>query len=426
VLAVEIRRAYKTELDPNDNQRAQLRRSAGAARWAWNQALAVNQRYYRETGVGLTYPRMNKLLTTWKQHPANAWTYEVSNYCFQSALQNLNRAFVNFFEGRAKYPRFKSRFGRQSFRLYGTIRADDRSVRLPKIGTVRLKERDYIPEGVKPVSATVSERAGRWFVSFQIDEEGGNGRATGAPIGVDLGLTDLACASDGRRWTGPKSLQNALRKLAHVQRKLARQDKGSNRRQKTKERIGRLHWRISNIRENALHELTNELVGVGRPADERPSMIVLEDLRVKNMLANGHLARHISDAAWREIRRQLEYKCEWWGVEFMVVEAAYTSQTCNSCGHVSADNRDGKRFCCVACGHEADADVNAARNILAKGLHAAGKAPEAQNARGGSDKTRQGIAVHSPAKRESDRGEQSLHTVASGATPDHSAACGGV
>jgi putative transposase len=424
---MEVRRAYKTELDPNDSQRAQLRRSAGAARWAWNQALAVNQRYYDETGKGLTYPRMNKLLTTWKQHPANAWTCEVSNYCFQSALQDLSRAFVNFFEGRAKYPRFKSRFGRQSFRVYKVQEAHvgERSIQLPKIGVVRLKERSYLPEGVKPVSATVSERAGRWFVSLQVDEEGGNGRATGAPIGIDLGLTDLACASDGRRWAGPKSLQKALRKLAHVQRKLARQAKGSNRRQKTMERVGRLHWRISNIRANALHELTSELVGVDRPACERPSMIVLEDLRVKNMLANRHLARHISDAAWREIRRQLEYKCEWWGVEFAVVEPAYTSQTCNSCGYVSAENRDGKRFCCLACGHEADADVNAARNILAKGLHAAGKASEARNARGGPDKTPQRMVAHNPVKRELHRAGQPAHSIASGATPDRSAARGG-
>ncbi len=414
---MKIIRAYKTELDPNDSQRVQLRRSAGAARWAWNQALAVNQRYYRETGVGLSYARMNKLLTTWKRHPMNAWTYEVSNYCFQSALQDLNRAFVNFFAGRAKYPRFKSRQERQSFRLYGIIYADERSVRLPKIGTVRLKERGYIPAGVTPVSATISERAGRWFVSFQIDEEHENGRATGAPIGIDLGLTDLACASDGRRWAGPKALQAALRQLAHVQRKLARQQKGSNRHRETKERLARLHLRISNIRENALHELTSELVGVGRPADQRPSMIVIEDLQVKNMLANRHLAQHISDAGWREMRRQLEYKCEWWGVELVVVKAAYTSQTCSSCGHVNADNREGKRFCCVACGHEADADLNAARNILAKGVDAAGKAPEAQNARGGPDKTPQFVA-HGSMKRESDRDEDSSHPVASGATPD--------
>jgi len=386
---VNVRRAYHTELDPNERQRRHFERSAGAARWAWNQALAVNQRYYREVGVGLTYARMNRLLTSWKAHPCNAWTYEVSNYCFQSALQDLNRAFTNFFEGRGRYPRFKSRHGRKSFRVYGSVlAADERRVKLPKIGWVRTKERGYIPVGVKPVSCTISERGGRWFVSFQIDEEHERGMATGEPLGVDLGLTDLACASDGRRWAGPKALEAAQRKLAHLQRKLARQKKGSARREDTKRRIGRLHLRISNVRANALHELTSELVGVGLPPEQRPRVIVIEDLRVRNMLGNGHLARHISDAAWGEIKRQLEYKCEWWGGKLVIVNAAYTSQTCNSCGCVSADNRRGKRYVCAECGYSADADVNAAKNIRDRGLwHVAEKASETENARRGHGKT---------------------------------------
>lgn len=419
---MEIYRAYKTELDPNETQLAQLNRSAGAARWAWNQALAVNQRYYRECGVGLTFFRMNKLLTTWKRHPVNVWTYDVSNYCFQSALQDLSRAFVNFFEGRAKYPRFKSRFGRKSFRLYGQVRAEERRVKLPKIGWVRTKERGYLPQGIKPVSATVSECGGRWYVSLQFAEEIGNGHATGEPIGIDLGLTDLACASDRRRWEGPKALEKAQRKLAHAQRKLSRQQKGSSNRQETKKRINHIHWQISNIRENALHELTSELVGVEKPCEERPSMIVVEDLRVQNMLKNGHLARHISDAAWAEIRRQLEYKCEWWSVELVVVNPAYTSQTCSACGCVDAGNRDGKRFKCVDCGYAEDADVNAAKNILSRGL-LAGKAPESLNGCGGPDKTQENTTAHSPAKHQSDRGRQLLQTVAPERTSGHSLEC---
>ncbi|GAF89946.1 unnamed protein product, partial [marine sediment metagenome] len=263
---MKISRAYKTELDPNASQVIHFLRSAGAARWAWNQGLVVNQRYYHETGTGLTYARMNRLLTTWKRHPCNVWTSEVCSYCFQSALQDLSCAFVNFFKGRAHYPRFKSKDGRKSFRVYGSVlAADERRVKLPKIGWVRLKERGYIPVGVSPVSCTISERAGRWFVSFQVDEELESGLATGAPVGVDLGLTDLACASDGRRWTGPKALAGKLRKLAHVQRKLARQQKGSGRREDTKQRVARLYLQITNIRGNALHELTSELVGAGLP-----------------------------------------------------------------------------------------------------------------------------------------------------------------
>ena len=419
---MNIRRAYKTELDPNERQVLHFVRSAGAARWAWNTALAVNQRYYRECGVGLTYARVNRLLTTWKQHPANAWTYEVSNYCFQSALQDLTRAFTNFFEGRARYPRFKSRHGRKSFRVYGSVlAADERRVKLPKIGWVALKERGYMPVGVAPVACTISERGGRWFVSFQIDEERENGIATGPPVGVDLGLADLACASDGRRWAGPKALAANLRKLAHISRKLTRQKKGSGRREDTKRQIARLHLRIANVRSNALHELTSELVGVGLPPEQRPRVLVIEDLRVRNMLGNSHLARHISDAAWSEIRRELEYKCEWWGVTLVVVNPAYTSQTCSACGCISADNREGKRYTCTACGYSADADVNAAINVRERGLSdLAGKAPESQNARGGHGKSSRSVAARGSMKRES-----GTLPVAPGATPGHSCATGG-
>ena len=436
---MKIQRAYRTELDPNETQIRLFARNAGGARWAWNQALRVKKRYYEETGVTLTARSwwwhqddgsekgimhsnsrgLNVLLTTWKAHPAKAWTHELSNCSFQSAIQDLDKAFKNFFAHRAGYPKPKGRRARRKFRLYGKgndLIAEERRIKLPKIGWVRVKERGYLPVGVKIVSCTISQRAGRWFASLQVDEERADGRATGAPVGVDLGLTELACASDGRRWAGPKALAGKLRRLAHVQRKLARQKKGSGRREDTKRRIGRLHLEIANMRGNALHELTSELVGVDLPPEQRPRVVAIEDLRVRNMVGNHHLARHISDAAWAELRRQLTYKCEWWGVELVIVNPAYSSQTCSRCGHVAAESREGKRFRCIACGYQADADVNAAMVILQRGLsQLAGKAPESQNARGGHGKTSQRIAGRGPVKRES-----GTLPVAPGGTPGHS------
>jgi len=403
VVALSIMRAYKTELDPNETQRAFLCNSAGAARWAWNQGLSVNQRYYNETGKGLTYFRLCKLLTTWKQHPVNAWTYEVCHCCFQSALQDLTRAFQNFFEGRARYPKFKLRHGRKAFRVCGRIRAEERRLRLPNIGWIPLKERGYLPVAVKPLSCAVSERAGRWFVSFQVNEEV-NAVAPGEEvIGVDLGISALAVASDGRQWARARASESIQRKLTKASRKLARQTKGSGRREVTKRRIGKLHLQAANLRANTIHELTSALVGVHGPAEDRPKAIVVEDLAVGNMLKNHCLARAISDAGWAELRRQLAYKCEWYGVTLIVADRFYpSSQLCSECGARQPMPLSEREYACGECGVVIDRDLNAARNLRDYGHDfLAGKAPERQNARGGNGKTSPMLARRDPVKRES-------------------------
>jgi len=392
---MSVFRAYKTELDPNKGQWSALYSHAGAARWAYNTGLAVEQRYYDETGHGLGHFRLNKLLTTWKQHPANSWTYEVSNYCFQSALKDLTCALQNFFAGRARYPRFKSRAtGANRFRLYGKIKVEGRKVRLPVLGSVATKERNYLPSDSKIVSATVSERAGRWFVSLQVEELSPNtATASGEAIGVDLGLKVLAAVSDGRVYDAPKALVKHQNNMARLQRKLARRVKGSKRRQAAKVAVARLHLRITNIRANAIHEMTSDLVGVGLSAGQRPAAIVIEDLAVSNMMKNHHLAQSIADASWAEVRRQLTYKCEWWGVELIVAPRFFaSSKTCSVCGEVKAELSLRERtYKCAACGAVIDRDLNAARTLM--GL--AGKAPDNENGRGGECA---GLAVTCAAK----------------------------
>ena len=231
--------------------------------------------------------------------------YAVSICAPQEALRDLDKAFENFFRrvklkmadklhGKVGYPTFKSRkYGVGSFRLTGVIKVFDRHIQLPRLGRLKLKEHGYLPnEGVKMLSATVSEKAGRWFVCVLVGEEIPDPEPDqGVPVGVDLGIPTLATCSDGTSYENPKALQKAHKKLRRLQRKLSRQDKGSSNRKK----IAQLHFRITNIRRDALHKATSGIVAKTKPNAQRPSMVVLEDLNVNGMLKNHRLAPAIAD-----------------------------------------------------------------------------------------------------------------------------------
>lgn len=388
---MRIQRAYKTELDPNDGQCRLLAQHTGAARYAYNWGLRRRMDEYKRTGESTSAYTQQKQFAQHKREAGNEWTYEVSNFVFQSALQDLDKAYANFFRrvkrGGEKpgFPRFKKRrTGQGSFRVYGSIHVEPRRVKLPKIGWVRLKERGYLPVGAKPISTTVTQRVGRWFVSVQVDEEVQVEVATGDAVGVDLGLKTLAVASDGRTWESPKALRQHERKLACLQRKLARQTKGSKRRERTKQKVGRLHYKIACIRAHTTHQVTHDLVRPEQEARQRPEAIVVEDLRVRNMMQNRHLSKAISDAAWQEIRRQLEYKATWNGSEVLVADAFFPStQKCPECGAVKAGDEkldlSEREYVCADCGCVIDRDLGAAISLQ----HLAGKAPERENACGG-------------------------------------------
>jgi putative transposase len=256
---MKIIRGYKTELDLNDRQRTACAKHAGAARYAYNWGLRRKIDAYETTGKSPTAIDLHRELNALKKTELG-WMYEVSKCAPQEALRNLDRAFAHFFrrvklkkqgklKGRVGFPRFKSRkAGLGSFRLTGSIHVFEDSIQLPRLGRLRLKERGYLPtSGVKILSATVSERAGRWFVSVQVEEEIVDPTpACGEPLGVDLGVKVLAMRSDGISYENPKALGKEQKKMRRLQRKLARQQKGSRNREKTRHRIARLHYRITN------------------------------------------------------------------------------------------------------------------------------------------------------------------------------------
>jgi putative transposase len=246
-----------------------------------------------------------------------------------------------------------------SFRLTGSIKVFEKSVQLPRLGTVRLHEQTYLPSDAKVLSATVSEQAGRWFVSVQVEEEQEKPVSTATlAIGVDLGIKQLATLSDGTAFANPRALKHAQKKLRRFERQKSRRKKGSKNRAKTRLQIAKTHARIAHIRTDAAHKLTSHLV-------KHHALIAIEDLHVSGMLKNHKLAQAVSDSNFGEIRRQLEYKAEWYGVHLVTVDRFYpSSKTCSGCGSVKPElDLSERTFVCEECGLILDRDVNAASNV---------------------------------------------------------------
>jgi putative transposase len=388
---MRIHRAYKTELKLNNKQKTLLARCAGTARYAYNWGLRIKIDEYEATGKSPGYYELHRRLNGLKKTELS-WMYEVSKTIPQEALRDLDRAFQNFFRrlksnGRQAgekpgFPRFKSRHrGLGSFRVWGAIRVEAERIKLPRLGWLRLKERGYLPaegacperlnevepvEGVKILSATVSERAGRWFVSLQVEEELPETTATGVPLGVDLGVTTMAVCSNGDRYENPKALTRALKRLARLQRELDRREKGSRNRARSKARLAKLHLRIANIRRNASHQATSAIVARTKPDVERPSVIVMEELHVAGMMKNHNLARAIADVGMGEFGRQLAYKATWSGSRLVKANRWFpSSKQCSRCHQVKEILSLSERvYHCAGCGQVMDRDLNAAINLM--------------------------------------------------------------
>jgi putative transposase len=356
---MKIKRAYKTELDPNNVQRTALLKHAGAARFAYNWGLARRMEEYRKTGKSSNAIELHRQLNALKKS-SFPWMYEVSKCAPQEALRDLDRAFKNFFEGRAGYPKFRSRkHGIGGFRLTGRITVFRDSIQLPRIGRIRLKEKDYLPiEGVHILSATVSERAGRWFVSLQVEEEVHIPANHGPVVGVDVGVSKLATVSDGTIIENPRTLSRFERKKKRLQRSLSRKVKGSKNWADSKMRLARCEFRIASIRGDAQHKATTRLA-------RTKSVIGVESLNVAGLLKNHCLAKQLADAGLGELFRQLKYKARWYGG--MVVEADPffpSTKRCSNCGTVKGEMPLSERtYKCEICGFEADRDLNAALNL---------------------------------------------------------------
>ncbi|MEU5938072.1 RNA-guided endonuclease TnpB family protein [Micromonospora sp. NPDC047548] len=375
-----MRTAYKCRAYPTPEQAGVLNRTFGCVRVVWNRTLAARHARYHGEGKSTSYAETDRALTEMKRLPELTFLNEVSSVPLQQTLRHQHTAMTAFFAKRARYPRYKSRHGRQSASYTrSAFRMRDGQLSLGKApGTLRVvwSWPDVDVTALDPSTVTVSrDPDGRWYVTFAVDvdvDASDGPEPAGRVVGVDLGLTDFAVLSqlvpgltdDEGRIAHPKHMERRERRLKRYQRMMARKRKGSANRAKAKQKVARAHSRVRDARRDFLHKTGTALV-------RRFDAIAVEDLAVANMVRNRSLAKAISRTGWAEFRTLLAYKAHRDGRHLAVVDRWYpSSKTCSACGHLLATLSLGTRhWTCPSCGTRHDRDVNAAKNlVVAAGL----------------------------------------------------------
>lgn len=382
---MQRRQAYKYELRPTGEQQRLMRRFAGSCRFVFNKALAAQRARYEQGEQKLGYAGLCKTLTGWRNDAATAWLSESPIHPLQQSLKDLERAYRNFFEKRADFPRMKKKGVSDSFRYPDpkqiTLDQANNRIRLPKLGWLRYRNSREALGKVKNV--TVSLSGGKWFVSIQTEREVEVPLPKGGELGIDVGIARFATFDrplpefDHKDHIAPlNSFRRHEARLRRAQRALSRKVKYSRNWRKAKARVQRLHSTIAHVRRDYLHKTTHTL-------SQNHAVVYVEDLQVRNMSktargtvenpgrnvkAKSGLNKAILDQGWFEFRRQLDYKLAWNGGHLIAVPPQYTSQTCPCCRHVSRNNRQTQaKFECVECGYANNADVVGAINLRAAG-----------------------------------------------------------
>jgi len=378
------RQAFKYRIEPNGEQQRKLRQFAGMCRFVYNKALAFQQgnRAAGEKFIG--YVPMAKHLTAWRNGGETPWLKDAPVHPLQHALKDLDRAYQNFFAGRADFPRFKKKGQGDSFRYPDAkqIKLDQAGARifLPKLGWLKYRNSRSVLGTVKNV--TVSQSAGQWYISIQAEREvDASIHASPLAAGIDLGVVRFATLWDGRQETVLQPLNSFQRhqhRLAKAQRQMSHKTKFSSNWKRAKARLQRINRQIANARSDFLHKASHSL-------SKNHALLCVEDLQIGNMSRSAAgtaenpgrnirqksgLNRSILDQGWGEFRRQLEYKALWAGGDVLAVPPQNTSRQCPACSHTHGDNRKNQSvFLCVACGHTENADLVAAKNIRERGLN---------------------------------------------------------
>ena len=353
-----------------------LNRTFGCVRVVWNRTLAWRHARYHAQQARTNFTQANAYLTAMKATGDLAWLNEVSSVPLQQAIRHQQVAYTNFFAHRARYPRFKSRTGRQSAEYTRSgFGYRDGALYLAKMGTPLAFTWSWPgidPASIDPTMVTVSrDPCGRWYVSLAVEAaDPAQLPATGAVAGIDLGIKDFAVTSGGVKIPNPRTLARRERDLARYQRRTARCQRGSANRAKAKAKVARAHRKVRASRADFLHRTSTALV---RDHD----VIVIEDLAVKNMVRNRSLAKAICDCGWGTFRQLIEYKAARAGRHLIVIGRWYpSSKTCSVCGHLlAALSLSIRTWQCPSCRTRHDRDINAAQNILAAGLAVAGGNP---------------------------------------------------
>jgi putative transposase len=360
----QVRQGFRFRLYPNKEQETLLRKTLGSARFVWNYFLDLRQKSWTQENKFLSYYDTAKILTQLKKEPEYSWLSEVSIIPLRYSIYELDGTYKKFFKGNCGYPNFKKKSGTNSIGLDTSAF----SIKNGKFFIAKNKQplnirfHRQLPQNqeIKYIHITL-EPSGKWYVSFNLEVSIQPLPPSQNQIGIDLGITTFATTSNGDKIKSP-DLKKEYQKLKKLQKKLSKKQKGSKNRNKARLKVARQYERIKFIRLNFHHQVSRQLVNENQ-------VIVLEDLKIKNMVKNRKLSRAISEQGWYQFRSFLEYKCNWYGRELIIINQWYpSSKTCSSCGSIQTKMPLSVReWTCPDCGAIHDRDINAAKNILAVG-----------------------------------------------------------
>jgi putative transposase len=388
-----LHKAVQVRLYPSKQQQTQLAQAFGCARWWWNYGLNKSIEAYKQTGKGLGRSALNALLPALKKAEDTCWLAECYSQVLQATTLNLTTAYKNFFDGRAKFPRFKSKHCKQSIQYAQNVKIVDGNVKLPgNIGVVKAKIHRPIEGKIKTVTVSKTP-SGKYFASILTEVEGENLSALEGKIyGVDLGLKHFAVVTDGEKvskYDNPKHIAKHEKNLKCKQQKLARKQKGSCSRNKYRKVVAKVYERVRNSRQDFLHKLSYKLVSDSQA-------VIVENLNVKGMVRNHNLAKAISDAGWGMFTNFLSYKLERKGGKLVEIDRWFpSSKLCSNCFYqISEMPLDVREWTCPYCGTHHDRDGNAAINIRAEGIRMLKADGSAVSAVGGEVRPKMGRKSH--------------------------------
>lgn len=353
-----ITKTYKYRLNLSKNQKVIIDNYVNTSRAVYNLALETKIYAYKSHKINLSKFDLMKQLTDCRKE--YEWMKEVPCHSLQNAIERMDSAYQSFFRG-GGFPKFAKKDRYNSILFKQVKQVDNYIFKLPKIGTVTIFK-DRQPKG-ELRNATITRVNNKYYISIVTKQEVEElSIPSDNQVGIDMGISFFASLSTGEQIENPRHTLKYAKRLRIENRSLARKKMGSNSKVKQRLKVAKLHEKISNVRRDFLHKTSKQIV-------DNFGLIVVEDLKVSDMIRSGYLSKHISDASWSEFFNQLSYKSEWQNKTFVKVDPKYTSQTCFDCGAVDKKSRTSQsKFVCTSCGVESNADINASKNILSKGI----------------------------------------------------------
>jgi putative transposase len=355
-------KSYKYKLNPNEDQKVLLNKHFGSIRFIYNHFLNERKREYDTNKQTINYYDNAKSLTELKKQEDYSWLNEINSQSLQVSLKNLDDAYNGFFKKRTKFPKFKSKHTKNSFKVPQFVKIQNGKLRIPKFKNPIDIVLHRTFSGIIKQCTISKTPTNEYFVSILVETEHKKLEKTGKSIGIDLGLKDFAITSDGYKYKNNRYTKRYQTKLKKAQQHLSRKKKGSNRYQTQKLKVAKLHKKITNSRLDNLHKVSTELI-------TKYDTIILEDLNIKGMMQNHKLAKHIADVSWSKFIELLTYKAEWNDKQIVKIDRFFpSSKTCNSCGYINQNLKlDMREWTCPSCHTKLDRDLNASKNILKEG-----------------------------------------------------------